>query len=172
MSRNSGEVRAILWIRMFSISPTLYKSRLIPCKVTLAVVTCFYFYQKFHCLNLLYFFSLAWKLIKECKKIGIKKETMDCHEIDHIHFGILSSDDILRMSVCELNSTKLVGPNSVYDPRMGILELDETCPTCQQNSKHCIGHFAHINLNVPVLHPLYHRSVSYTHLTLPTNTPV
>lgn len=84
---------------------------------------------------------------------------MDCHEIDHIKFGILSSDDVVKMSVCELNSPKLVGPNSVYDQRMGILELDETCPTCQQNSKHCIGHFGHINLNVPVLHPLYHRLI-------------
>ena len=84
---------------------------------------------------------------------------MDCHEIDHIKFGILSSDDVVNMSVCELNSPKLVGPNSVYDQRMGILELDETCPTCQQNSKHCIGHFGHINLNVPVLHPLYHRLI-------------
>ena len=42
---------------------------------------------------------------------------------------------------------------------MGILELNETCPTCHQNSKHCVGHFGHINLNVPVLHPLYHRLI-------------
>lgn len=84
---------------------------------------------------------------------------MSCQEIDHIQFGILSSDDILKISVCELNSPKLVGPNSVYDPRMGILELNETCPTCHQNSKHCVGHFGHINLNVPVLHPLYHRLI-------------
>ena len=84
---------------------------------------------------------------------------MECHEIDHIQFGILSSDEILKLSVCELNSTKLVGSNSVYDPRMGTLELEETCPTCEQNSKNCIGHFGHINLNVPVLHPLYHRLI-------------
>ncbi len=84
---------------------------------------------------------------------------MECHEIENIQFGILSSEDVMKMSVCELTSTKLVGPNSVYDPRMGTLELDEICPTCQQNSKNCIGHFGHINLNVPVLHPLYHRLI-------------
>ena len=84
---------------------------------------------------------------------------MECHEIDHIQFGILSSDEIIKLSVCELNSSKLVGSNSVYDPRMGTLELEETCPTCEQNSKNCIGHFGHINLNVPVLHPLYHRLI-------------
>lgn len=84
---------------------------------------------------------------------------MKINEIDYIQFGVLSSDDILKISVCELNSSKLVGPNSVYDPRMGILELNETCPTCHQNSKHCVGHFGHIHLNVPVLHPLYHRLI-------------
>ena len=84
---------------------------------------------------------------------------MKTQEIDFIQFGILSSEDILKLSVCELNSSKLVGANSVYDPRMGILEMNEICPTCHQNSKHCVGHFGHINLNVPVLHPLYHRLI-------------
>lgn len=84
---------------------------------------------------------------------------MNCHEIDHIHFGVLSSDDVVKMSVCELNSSKLTGTNSVYDPRMGVLEIGEICPTCNENSKNCIGHFGHINLNVPVLHPLYHRLI-------------
>ena len=84
---------------------------------------------------------------------------MSCLEIGHIQFGILSSDAILKMSVCELNSVKLIGPNSVYDPRMGVLELNEICPTCNENSKNCVGHFGHIHLNESVLHPLYHRLI-------------
>lgn len=84
---------------------------------------------------------------------------MNCFEIGHIQFGILSSDSIIKMSVCELNSVKLVGPNSVYDQRMGVLELSEICPTCGENSKNCVGHFGHISLNVPVLHPLYYRLI-------------
>lgn len=84
---------------------------------------------------------------------------MPCLEIEHIQFGILSSDAILKMSVCELNSVKLIGPNSVYDSRMGVLELNEICPTCNENSKNCVGHFGHIHLNESVLHPLYHRLI-------------
>lgn len=84
---------------------------------------------------------------------------MNCHDIDYIQFGVLSAEEILKMSVCEIQNTKLVGPNSVYDQRMGVLELNETCPTCHENSKNCIGHFGHINLNVYVLHPLYHRMI-------------
>ena len=42
---------------------------------------------------------------------------MECHEIDHIQFGILSSDEIPKLSVCELNSSKLVGsiPYTIHE---------------------------------------------------------
>lgn len=81
------------------------------------------------------------------------------HELESIQFGMYSTEEIQKMSVCEVNSVKLSGPNSVYDKRMGILELNETCPTCQKSSKFCVGHFGHINLNVSVLHPLYYRLI-------------
>jgi hypothetical protein len=40
-------------------------------------------------------------------------------EISYVQFGILSSNDIKKLSVCEITSTKLSGAGSVYDPRMG-----------------------------------------------------
>ena len=43
-------------------------------------------------------------------------------EISYVQFGILSSEDIKKLSVCEITSTKLSGMNSVYDPRMGTLD--------------------------------------------------
>lgn len=73
----------------------------------------------------------------------------------HVQFGVLSSEEILKMSVCEVNSSKLQGPNTVYDPRMGVLEFDEICTTCGQSGKNCIGHFGHIVLNTRIANPLY-----------------
>ena len=81
------------------------------------------------------------------------------HELDRIQFGIYSTEEIHCMSVCEINSVKLSGVNSVYDKRMGVLEQNEICPTCQKCSKFCVGHFGHINLNVSILHPLYYRLI-------------
>ena len=79
-------------------------------------------------------------------------------EISFIQFGILSSDDIKRLSVCEITSTKLSGMNSIYDPRLGT--LDETpCPTCGLNSKQCTGHFGHLSLACRIMNPLYSRLV-------------
>lgn len=95
------------------------------------------------------------------KRIGKSQmnEPDYCKELDMIQFGIYSSEEILKMSVGEVSSTKLSGKNSVYDKRMGVLELNETCPTCEKCSKDCIGHFGHINLNINVLHPLFSRLI-------------
>jgi len=82
-----------------------------------------------------------------------------CADLNKIEFGIYSTEEILKLSVCEVNSVKLSGENSVYDKRMGVLELHETCPTCNKSSKNCVGHFGHIKLNEAVLHPLYYKLI-------------
>lgn len=76
-------------------------------------------------------------------------------EIDNIQFGVMSTEDILKLSVAEISSSKLQGYNTVYDPRMGTLEFDDICVTCGQSGKNCVGHFGHINLNCRILNPLY-----------------
>lgn len=76
-----------------------------------------------------------------------------------IQFGLESSNDIITQSVCEVSNTKLSGPSSVYDERMGVLENGKLCVTCNKNNKECVGHFGHIRLNVSVAHPLYYKSI-------------
>jgi DNA-directed RNA polymerase beta' subunit len=80
-------------------------------------------------------------------------------EIDHIIFGILSAEEIERMSVCHVTSSKPTGPDSVHDERMGAMKTNDTCITCGKNCKLCPGHFGHIELSRPVIHPLYHKMV-------------
>ena len=47
-------------------------------------------------------------------------------------------------------------PGSVYDPAMGCLtDSSQKCPTCGMDSRRCPGHFGYIELNEPLLHPLY-----------------
>lgn len=90
-------------------------------------------------------------------------------EIEHIAFGILSHDEIVRQSVAEITKNKLSGTvntsvnknsyGTIYDPRMGPMESNETCVTCKLKTKDCAGHFGHIILNAKVVHPLYYRSL-------------
>lgn len=83
--------------------------------------------------------------------------TEDLRDLDYIQFGLLSSEEIVRQSVCEVFHLKLTGPNSVYDERMGTLEANKRCATCGFDSKLCVGHFGHIPLKINILHPLFHK---------------
>lgn len=71
-------------------------------------------------------------------------EVMETEELDRVEFQIMSPEFILKQSVCEVFSTKMNGPNSVYDERMGTIEHAKRCVQCQQNSKDCVLH--HIRL--------------------------
>lgn len=84
---------------------------------------------------------------------------METKELESVHFEIMSPDFILSQSVCEVNSTKMTGPNSVYDDRMGTLENGKRCVQCHQSSKECVGHMGHIKLHIPVIHPLFYKQV-------------
>jgi len=81
-------------------------------------------------------------------------------EIKSITFGVLSTEDILKMSVCQVVNTKLSGPGSVYDERMGpSLDVTKPCITCGNGPHICPGHFGHIVLNQPIIHPLFYKYV-------------
>ncbi|CAF0756618.1 unnamed protein product [Adineta steineri] len=76
-----------------------------------------------------------------------------------IQFGVLSPDEIVRMSVTnppikypqlmEGGRPKQGGP---IDPRLGPLDRKSQCKTCQSSYNQCPGHFGHIQLIKPVYH--------------------
>ena len=78
--------------------------------------------------------------------------------INSITFGVYSPEEVLNMSVCKIDNTKKnVEYGTVYDPRMGNTE--SKCETCKENAINCPGHFGHIELNEPIVHPLYYKRV-------------
>lgn len=84
----------------------------------------------------------------------------DIKEIKNIIFGILSPEEIMNMSVCKIDTTKLTGPGSVYDDRMGgNAENNIPCVTCKQSPKECPGHFGHIEFNEYIINPLFYKNV-------------
>lgn len=83
----------------------------------------------------------------------------DLCDLDYIQFGILTPEEVVKQSVCEVTTSKLSSSNSVYDDRMGTMDNDKKCGTCGLTNKDCVGHFGHINLNVDVMHPLFQKVV-------------
>ena len=79
-----------------------------------------------------------------------------------MQFGILSSEEVKRMSVAEINNdigidnrTKQPTLGGIHDPHMGTMDRGQECRTCNSDYNDCPGHFGHINLAQPVFHPGY-----------------
>jgi len=90
----------------------------------------------------------------------------DLSEIERIEFGVYSAEEIRKMAVCQITSAKICGADknasgTVYDPRMGAVSNGQTCPTCVTLGVWgCPGHFGYIELNEPLVHPLFYRQVT------------
>ena len=79
-------------------------------------------------------------------------------EIDTLRLVVLSASDVENKSVCEITESKVNIDNptrTLYDPRMGVVEKSEVCRTCKCKGNTCPGHYGHINLSEPVLHPMF-----------------
>ena len=95
-------------------------------------------------------------IIENSHKLNLKNhDTQQSDEIKNIQFGIFSSDEILKHSVALINESKLSGEGSIYDARMGVIQNYNKCVTCKGTNKECPGHFGHIELTYPILHPLF-----------------
>ncbi len=75
-------------------------------------------------------------------------------EVDSIQFGLFSPEEIMKFAICQITNSKLQGPNSLYDKRMGSLDIN-TCPTCNMDNMKCTGHFGYIDLPIPIIHSEY-----------------
>jgi len=81
----------------------------------------------------------------------------DIETIKAIQFTIMSPEEIEKKSVCEIVSTDTYSGNDpiiggLFDSRMGVIENDKICKTCNQKNTFCPGHFGHINLAKPVFY--------------------
>ena len=90
---------------------------------------------------------------------------IEVKRIKEIKFGLLSSNDIRRMSVITDNVNGIVIPETrenlnpkkggLSDLRLGTIDQHFKCQTCGLDSIKCPGHFGHITLAKPVFHISY-----------------
>jgi len=81
-------------------------------------------------------------------------------EVKGIQFSVLGPEEIIKRSVVKVTKTDtytgsepIVG--GLFDPRMGVLEHNKVCTTCEQKNVFCPGHFGHIELAKPVFHAMF-----------------
>ncbi len=78
--------------------------------------------------------------------------------VDQITFGVISPQEIRRLSVAEIQTADTYDEDGapitsgLMDGRLGTLEPRQRCRTCGNTAIRCPGHFGHIELAVPVVH--------------------
>jgi DNA-directed RNA polymerase subunit A' len=78
--------------------------------------------------------------------------------IDEIRFGLLSPQEIRKLSVVEIQTPDTYDEDGapitsgLMDGRLGTLEPRQRCKTCGNTAIRCPGHFGHIELAVPIIH--------------------
>lgn len=88
---------------------------------------------------------------------------MQAESIDNIKFSIISPSRIRKMSVVKLivadtyNEDGYPIDGGLIDQRLGVIDPGLKCKTCGARAKTCQGHFGHIELIRPVIHPEFSR---------------
>ncbi|MHA1821400.1 MAG: DNA-directed RNA polymerase subunit A' [Promethearchaeota archaeon] len=78
--------------------------------------------------------------------------------IDKIKFGLLSPEEIRKMSATRIitadtyDEDGLPIPSGLMDQKLGTIEPGQKCATCGNRVGQCPGHFGHIELSRPVVH--------------------
>ncbi len=90
---------------------------------------------------------------------------MQAEIIENIKFTTLSPETIKKMSVAKLivadtyNEEGYPIDGGLMDQRLGVIDPGLKCKTCGGRAKSCMGHFGHIELIRPVIHPEFARFI-------------
>jgi DNA-directed RNA polymerase II subunit RPB1 len=92
------------------------------------------------------------------RELDYHHEHAACIErVEAVQFSVLGPEEIRERSVVEVTTTETFIGNEpqihgLFDPRMGVIEPNRVCRTCDQTYTFCPGHFGHIELVKPVFH--------------------
>ncbi|KAK4281856.1 hypothetical protein QN277_013303 [Acacia crassicarpa] len=86
--------------------------------------------------------------------------------VEAVAFSFLTTEEIQKTSFVKITNPILLDgverpvPGGLYDPALGPADDRTLCKSCDQPSKHCPGHFGHIELVSPVYNPLLFNTLS------------
>lgn len=95
------------------------------------------------------------------------READVARKISHVSFGVESAESMQQQAHLHVVAKNLYNqdaqrtpiPYGVLDKRLGTNSKDTPCQTCGKNLNDCVGHFGYIDLELPVFHVGYFRSI-------------
>lgn len=101
----------------------------------------------------------------ECTKRTFEDEEAP-RKIRSIKFGLMSGQDVEKMAELEVTDRTLFQmpertpmPEGVLDARMGTSDKKGECETCGGSLTDCAGHYGYVQLELPVFHIGYFKTV-------------
>ena len=93
-------------------------------------------------------------------ELSYNNQKIEIQNVKGIQFSVLGPEEIIKRSVVEINRTDTYAGSEpivggLFDSRMGVLEHNRVCTTCEQKNIFCPGHFGHIVLARPVFHAVF-----------------
>jgi DNA-directed RNA polymerase II subunit RPB1 len=93
-------------------------------------------------------------------ELSYSSQKVDIQEVKGIQFSVLGPEEIIKRSVVEITKTDTYAGSEpiiggLFDSRMGVLEHNRICTTCEQKNIFCPGHFGHIRLAKPVFNAMF-----------------
>ncbi len=93
-------------------------------------------------------------------ELSYSDQKIDIQDVKGIQFSVLGPEEIIKRSVVEITKTDTYAGSEpiiggLFDSRMGVLEHNKICSTCEQKNIFCPGHFGHIKLAKPVYHAMF-----------------
>jgi DNA-directed RNA polymerase subunit A' len=92
---------------------------------------------------------------------------LQAETIEYIKFTSISPEMIKKMSVAKLivpdtyNEDGYPIDGGLVDQRLGVIDPGLKCKTCGGRAKSCTGHFGHLELIRPVIHPEFAKSIYF-----------
>ena len=81
-------------------------------------------------------------------------------EIVSLTYSTLTRETMDKISVCEIsNMSKSETSNTVNDQRLGTIENNILCATCEKTNEDCPGHLGLLRLPVNIIHPFFRLNV-------------
>jgi len=87
--------------------------------------------------------------------------------VDRVKFSLFSPEMIRKASSVKITVPDTYNDDSypidggLVDPRMGVIDPGLKCKTCGGKIRSCPGHFAHIELVRPVIHPEFGKQILF-----------
>jgi len=78
-------------------------------------------------------------------------------KVEGVQFSVISPEEIVNRSAAEIITQEtydgdIPKTGGLFDRRMGVIDNNMVCLSCNQKSSMCPGHMGHIRLAVPVFH--------------------